>query len=152
MKLFCTLLLLLATNQLFSQDYILKTKNKVERKLDKFYAKTDRPFSKEELTNVLVYTINDSLSLPFTLKLYFDKTNRCIVEEKIFSCDSCMRKHLSSILSRSYPKFHPDADGNYRSKFPSSTFMETAVSNNSYILRLTYLGWKGGRNEHFVDR
>jgi hypothetical protein len=99
----------------------------------------------------LSYTINDSLSLPFTLKLYFDKANRCMVEEKIFSCDSCMRKHLAAILSRSYPKFHLDEDGNYRSKFPSSTFMKTVVLNNLYILRLTYLGWKGGRNEHFVD-
>jgi len=153
MKLFCTLLLLLATNQLLAQDYILKTKNKVERKLDKFYTKTGRPFSKEELSNVLEYTVNDSLSLPFTLKLYFDKTtNRCMVEEKIFTCDSCMRKHLAAILSRSYPKFYPGEDGSYRSKFPSSTYMETVVANNLYILRLTYQGWKGGKNEHFVDR
>ena len=152
MKLFYTLLLLLATNQLLSQDYILKTKNRVEKKLDKLYAKTNRPFSKKDLSNILVYTINDSLSLPFSLMLYFNKSNRCIAEEKIFSCDSCMRKHLAYTLSRSYPKWHADEEGNYRSKFPSSTFIQTIVSNNLYILRFTYLGWKGGKNEHFVDR
>lgn len=152
MKLFWIFLLLLTTNKLLSQDYILKTKNKVEKKLDKLYTRAERPFSKKDLPNVLVYTVNDSLSLPFALMLYFDKNNRCIAEEKIFSCDSCMRKHLAYTLARSYPKFHADEDGNYRSKFPSSTFMETVVSNNLYIVRLTYLGWKGGKNEHFVDR
>jgi hypothetical protein len=150
-KIFWIVLLVLATNQLLAQDYILKTKNKVERKLDHLYTKTERPFSKKDLAHVLVYTINDSLSLPFSLMLYFDKTNRCIAEEKIFSCDTCMRKHLAYILSGSYPKWHAAEDGNYRSNFPSSSYMQTLVSNNLFILRITYLGWKGGRYENFVD-
>ena len=150
MKLAGIIIFLFVSLNLSAQDHILKKKNKIEKKLDKHFTEQNRSYSKEIFPGILMYVINDSLSLPFSLMLYFDKTGLCIAEERIFNCDSCLKQDLAFMLARSYPKWHRTEGGHYKSKFPSSTYMETVVSPDLFVLRFTYKGWKGGKYENFV--
>jgi hypothetical protein len=122
----------------FSQDFMLDKRWKIKNKMERFYAENNRKFSSAETDSSLTYSFTDSLSLPATYIFYFNKTDRCIIQEAVFSCDSCLTKSVQQSLSNKFIKWKKTGPETYYAGFPYNTSMEQVSKNGRFILRYVW--------------
>lgn len=115
--------------------------------MEQFYAENNRKFIFTETDSTISYVLNDSLSLPATTVFYFNDQNRCIQQDNIFSCDSCLRQSRQQLLKNKYAKWKP-APGvdNHYAGFPYNTLMQQINENGQFILRLRHIKRKEVKN------
>jgi hypothetical protein len=138
-KLFLLVGFLAICNLLFSQDFILDKRSKIKNKMEKYYADNNRKYAFAETDSTISYSLQDSLSLPATNIFYFNNLSRCIKQEIIFSCDSCMQQSLQQSLSHKFIKWKKIGAESYYAGFPYNALMEPSKVNGRFILRFTWL-------------
>jgi len=131
------LLISLTSYRAVSQEFILDKRGKVNNKMERFYAKYNRKFSSVQTDSSLTFAFTDSLSLPATYIFYFNKANRCIKQETVFSCDSCLMKSVQQSLSNQFIKWKKIGPQTYYAGFPYHVLMERIRINEQFILRYT---------------
>lgn len=134
---FLILLVIPFCYQALSQDFILDKRSKIKRKLDRYYQENNRRCTVTENDSSLTYVLHDSLSLPATYVYYFNENNRCIKQETIYSCDSCLQKGISYSLASKFVNWVKTGPESYYAKFPYNTLMEPIRENGRFILRYT---------------
>lgn len=124
----------------FSQDFILDKRYKIKKKMEQFYADNNRKYFFTETDSTISYILNDSLSLPATTVFYFNKQNRCIQQDNIFSCDSCLQQSRNQFFKNKFANWKP-APGveNHYAGFPYNTLMQQLNINGQFILRLSHV-------------
>lgn len=123
----------------FSQDFILDKRTKVKNKMVKYYADNNRKYSSAETDSSISFTLQDTLSLPATSIFYFNNLNRCIRQETIFSCDSCLNRSIQQSLNNKFIKWKKTGPETYYAGFPYNTLMEPVKINGQFILRYTWI-------------
>jgi hypothetical protein len=123
----------------FSQDFILDKRTKIKNKMVKYYADNNRKYSSAETDSSISFTLQDTLSLPATSIFYFNNLNRCIRQETIFSCDSCLNKSIQQSLNNKFIKWKKTGPETYYAGFPYNTLMEPVKINGQFILRYTWI-------------
>lgn len=121
----------------FSQYFILDKRWKIKKNMEKFYAANNRKYAFTETDSTISYTLTDTLSLPVSTVFYFNEQNRCIKQENIFSCDSCMQQSMQYSLREKFVKWEKISPVSYYAGFPYNTVMEQLKINDQYILRFT---------------
>ncbi len=144
--LFCFVLVFVNIN-IYCQDYVKLKQKKIEKKIEKWLNEKNRKFTKSSTDSSLSYNIKDSISQEFGFNFYFDKYNRCIIEEQTFNCDSCLQKFLQFVLKRKFMNWK-QIDGGYKVGFPYSLYLQVFNTNNVYKLKFTYKGWKDKVDEN----
>lgn len=115
--------------------------------MEKFYEENKRIYIFSETDSTVTYILNDSLSLPATTVFYFNKQNRCIQQDNIYSCDSCRQKSRQYFLNNKFVNWKPAAGPeNYYAGFPYNTLMQQINLNGQYILRLSKISRKELKN------
>ncbi len=130
----------------FSQDFILDKRTKVKNNMVKYYADNNRKYSSAETDSSISFTLQDTLSLPATSIFYFNNLNRCIRQETIFSCDSCLNKSIQQSLNNKFIKWKKTGPETYYAGFPYNTLMEPVKINGQFILRYTWIKRKDMEN------
>jgi|APGre2960657404_1045060.scaffolds.fasta_scaffold94177_2 hypothetical protein len=123
----------------FSQGFILDKRTKVKNKMEKYYADNNRKYSSAETDSSISFTLQDTLSLPATSIFYFNNLNRCIRQETIFSCDSCLNKSIQQSLNNKFIKWKKTGPETYYAGFPYNTLMKPVKINGQFILRYTWI-------------
>jgi hypothetical protein len=123
----------------FSQDFMLDKRTKIKNKMEKYYADNNRKYSSAETENSISFTLQDTLSLPATSIFYFNHLNRCIRQETIFSCDSCLNKSMQQSFNNKFIKWEKTGPETYYAGFPYHTLMEPVKINGQFILRYTWI-------------
>jgi hypothetical protein len=123
----------------FSQDFILDKRSKIKKNMEKYYANNNRKYAFTETDSTINYALHDSLSLPATNIFYFNNLNRCIKQEIIFSCDSCLQQSLQQSLSHKFINWQKVGIESYYAGFPYNALMEQVRNNGLFILRFTWL-------------
>ncbi len=123
----------------FSQDFILDKRSKIKRTMEKYYAENNRKYSFTETDSTISYYLDDSLSLPASNIFYFSNLNRCIKQEIIFTCDSCLQQSMQHSLSNKFINWKKTGHGSYYAGFPYNALMEQVKINDKYMLRFTWL-------------
>jgi len=121
----------------FSQHFILDKRSKIKKNMEQFYAENNRKYDFTETDSTITYVLNDSLSLPATTVFYFNQQNRCIKQENIFSCDSCLQQSMQRSLAEKFVSWDKITQGAYYAGFPYNTLMEQIKFNDRFILRFT---------------
>lgn len=121
----------------FSQHFILDKRSKIKKSMEKFYAENNRKYDLTETDSSITYVLNDSLSLPATTVFYFNEQKRCIKQEHIFSCDSCLQQSMQHSLAEKFVNWEKITQGTYYAGFPYNTLMEQVRVNGQFILRFT---------------
>ncbi len=122
---------------LFSQDFILDKRSKIKHKMEKYYSDNNRKYSFSETDSTVTYILNDSISLPATNIFYFSDLNRCIKQEIIFTCDSCMQRSMQQSLSNKFINWKQTGPQSYYAGFPYNVLMEQGTEKGMFILRFT---------------
>jgi hypothetical protein len=150
-KLLIYLVLTVCCYNSLSQDFILDKRSKIKSKMEKFYADNNRKYIFTETDSTISYILNDSLSLPATTVFYFNGQNRCIQQDNIFSCDSCLQQSRQGFLKNKFANW-TQAPGveNYYAGFPYNTLMRQINAKGQFILRLSYVKRKELKNT-FVE-
>ncbi|MBL7701917.1 MAG: hypothetical protein JNM14_06680 [Ferruginibacter sp.] len=139
MKKFLLLLILTVTCCIsYSQDIILDKKSKIKKRLEKYYLETNRKYFFAETDSTLTYTLTDSVTLPATYVYYFNRQNRCIKQETIYTRDLCLQNGIQESLNNKYAKWEKLGPESYYAKFPYNTLMETVKENGQFILRYVH--------------
>jgi hypothetical protein len=115
--------------------------------MEKFYAESNRKYVFTETDSTISYILNDSLSLPATTIFYFNEQNRCIMQDNIFSCDSCLQQARQQFLNNKYANWKRIEPGKHYAGFPYNTLMEVHT-DSKYILRLTRMKLKDIKLTH----
>ena len=131
----------------FSQYYILNKRSKIKENIEQYYAENNRKYSFSETDSSITFVLNDSLSLPATTIFYFNDLNRCIKQEVIFSCDSCMQKSMKESLNGKFINWKKVGDQHYYAGFPYNVLTEPVNVNGQFILRFTRLKRKELKND-----
>jgi hypothetical protein len=124
---------------LFSQDLILDKRPKIRHKMEKYYAENNRKYTFTETDTTVTYILIDSLSLPATNTFYFSNLNRCIKQEIIFSCDSCLQQTMQKSLSNKFINWKKVGPESYYAGFPHNSLMEAVYMNGKFIQRFTWM-------------
>ena len=148
MKTLFLLLFMLVGLCSFSQDFILDKRSKIKNKMGKFYAENNRKYIFTETGSSVSYILNDSLSLPVTTIFYFNEQNRCIRQDNIYSCDSCLQQAKQHFLNNKYANWSRTEPGKYYAGFPYNTLMEQVDEDGKFILRLTRIKLKDIKITH----
>jgi hypothetical protein len=107
--------------------------------MEKYYTENNRKFSFSETDSTVKYILNDSLSLPATNIFYFNSLSRCIKQEIIFSCDSCMQQSIQQSLQNKFTKWQKVGSDSYYAGFPYNALMEQIKANDQFIVRFTWI-------------
>ena len=130
MKAFFILLILLPVYYTsFSQGSILEKKSKIKKRLENYYQESKRKYIVTETDSTLAYTLTDSLTLPATYVYYFNEQNRCIKQETIYSCDSCMQNGMQESLNNKSVNWNKVGPKSYYARFPYNRLMERVSFN-----------------------
>lgn len=121
----------------FCQHFMLDKRSKIKKNMEKFYADNNRKYAYAETGSSISFTLNDSLSLPVTTVFYFNEQNRCIKQENIFTCDSCLQKSMQNALAEKFVSWHEINPGTYYAGFPYNTLMEQVRIDKKFILRFS---------------
>ena len=144
---FLFLILIPVYHTSFSQGSILEKKSKIKKRAEKYYQETNRKYTVTETDSTLAYTLTDSLTLTATYVYYFNEQNRCIKQETIYSCDSCMQNGMQESLNNKFVNWKKVGPKSYYAGFPYYRLMEQAKNNGQFILRFTRLKRKDLNDE-----
>lgn len=143
MKIIFVLAFLLVVNCGYTQGNTLRKKSKIEKSFQKYLNENKRAYKKVDTLNMLIYIINDTLSLPYGFLFYIGDNGTCYAQEDLFSCDSCRNVALQKYLNAKHPKFHELSKGGYKTRFPYSCLITTFEKQNGVsAIRYAYKGWK----------
>jgi len=123
----------------FSQYYILDKRSKIKKSVEKYYAEHNHKYVVAETDSNLTYILKDSLFLPATNTFYFNNINRCIKQDVIFSCDSCLQKSIRESLDNKFIKWKKAGIDSYYAGFPYNVLMESVRKNGQFMMRYTHL-------------
>jgi hypothetical protein len=121
----------------FSQHFILDKRWKIKKNMEKFYTDNNRKYVFAETDSTISYALDDTLSLPVTTVFYFNQQDRCIKQENIFNCDSCLQQSMQRSLAEKFVSWHEISPGAYYAGFPYHTLMEQVRTGNKFILRFS---------------
>lgn len=136
-KIFLFLLIMPVSYAAVCQYFILDKRAKIKKNMEKFYAAASRQYAFIETDSTVSYTLTDSLSLPATTVFYFNEQNRCVKQENIFSCDSCMQQSMQRSLDGKFVNWEKISTGRYYAAFPYNTVMEQLIINDQYVVRFS---------------
>ena len=63
--------------------------------------------------------------------------NRCVKQENIFSCDSCLQQSMQRSLDGKFANWEKISTGRYYTGFPYNTVMEQLIINDQYVVRFS---------------
>ncbi|MFM2327379.1 MAG: hypothetical protein RIR31_1581 [Bacteroidota bacterium] len=143
MKIVFVIALLLIVNCGNAQSYTLDKKSKIEKNIEKYLDENKRIYKKTDTMDVLIYIINDSLSLPYGYLFYFNYKGLCLVQEDLYNCDSCRDVAFQNRVNSRSPKWHKLSTGDYKTKFPYGNLITTVdKANGISAIRYAFKGWK----------
>lgn len=148
MKIVFVIAFLLIVNCGIAQSYTLTKKSKIEKRLEKYLNENKRTYNKVDTMDMLIYIINDSLSLPYGYLFYFNYDGVCLVQEDLYNCDSCRDVAFQNRLNSKSPQWHQLSTGGYKTKFPYSNLITTVdKANGIAAIRYAFKGW----NEEYIN-
>ncbi|MFM6926630.1 MAG: hypothetical protein ACKOU7_14075 [Ferruginibacter sp.] len=143
---FLFLVLAVTSYTSFSQYYILDKRSKIKKNIEKYYEEHNNKYVVTETDSTLTYMLRDSLFLPATNTFYFNNLNRCIRQDVIFSCDSCLQKSITESLGNKFIKWKKAGAYSYYAGFPYNVLMEPVKENGLFTMRYTHIKRKDLKN------
>jgi len=148
MKIVFVIAFLLINNCGNAQSYTLTKKNKIEKGIEKYLDENKRIYKKADTMNMLIYVINDSLSLPYGYLFYLNDNGTCLVQEDLYNCDSCRDVAFKNRVNSKSPQWHQLSTGVYKTKFPYYNLITTIDKGNGIsAIRYAFKGW----NDEYIN-
>lgn len=117
MKNFFQLFLLAITSvsciSLQAQDYLLRKKSNVEKRLSKYGSRNNERAFVYATDSTLRLSVQDSTKRKMEITCYFDAKGSCYKETKTTDCSECFQKYLNEALNRKTYKWRKVNDTLY---------------------------------------
>ncbi|HEX2683806.1 MAG TPA: hypothetical protein VHL77_07730 [Ferruginibacter sp.] len=147
MKILYLFLFMLCSYSSFSQDFLLDKRSKIRKKMEQYLTENKLKYSFRETDSTVSYNVNDSFSLPMTNVFYFNEQNRCIKQENIFTCDSCMQLSMKQSLTHKFINWEKIGEQSYYAGFPYNALMEQVTGDGRFIVRFTRMKRKTAKKD-----
>lgn len=132
-----------------SQDYLLRKKANVEKRLKKYTLKNREKSFVYKTDSTLRLSVQDSLYRAMDITCFFNSKGVCYKETKTTDCNECYQTYLNQVLSRKIYRWKKVNDGLYVSgKFWNNCLVIDQQKPFSYSIVHDYMNKKKQKKLH----
>ncbi len=150
MKFLFISLLFLATHA-SSQDYINLNKTKARKTFQKYADNKKYQTVIQETDSTLTLLLRDPKVQNLDIYVHFDQRGKCDRELQTFSCDSCYRKQLDTLLSSKYYKWIKVSTNTYFSKSRSGLIL-SPIADRPFTFLVQRSRLPGGEYREMIKK